>query len=147
MGTHPIFESDFDCLTEKERKSKMANMSNGFYMGQQGFATSGTTNQSFNAGYGYSTGTTSQPPVVTQSMNYGYGGTGQVNYSGYTQFDHSNQGQTIETGTSYGQVQPARRGRGRGRGYNRGGHVPTGPKQIKAFIYAWCGQMKRKPEY
>jgi len=23
MGTHPIFESDFDCLTEKKRKNGM----------------------------------------------------------------------------------------------------------------------------
>jgi len=23
MGTHPIFESDFDCLTEKENESEM----------------------------------------------------------------------------------------------------------------------------
>ena len=35
---------------------------------------------------------TSQPPVVTQSVNYGYGGSDQVGYSGYTQFDHSSQG-------------------------------------------------------
>jgi len=23
MGTHPIFESDFDCLTEQEKKEKL----------------------------------------------------------------------------------------------------------------------------
>jgi len=28
MGTHPIFESDFDCLTEVKKSWKMAIMEN-----------------------------------------------------------------------------------------------------------------------
>ena len=45
--------------------------------------------------------------------------------------------------------------RGRGGRGGRGGHYsnqPSGPKpikatEIKAYIYAWCNQFKKKPEY
>merc|ERR1712037_262877 len=33
MGTHPIFESDFDCLTEKKRMNRLNNRSRIIYTG------------------------------------------------------------------------------------------------------------------
>lgn len=162
----------------------MANMSNGFYMGQQGFATQ-------QSGYGQAAGhqqqygnmftsqQQTQPPVVTaykqqpaqgygqfqtsqasQSAAYGYGQGSQYNmdyqnqpggYGGYGQSQ-------LETGTSYGAIgQPVQRGHGRGRGRGRGrgggrmdyhmGPKPIKATEIKAYIYAWCNQFKKKPEY
>ena len=88
--------------------------------------------------------------------SYGYTGPGHVDYTQQQQF--GSQFNQIETGTSYGHQAPlaprrgGRGGRGRGRGSFQQHHQQLGPRQIKAteikaFIYAWCGQMKRKPEY
>lgn len=106
--------------------------------------------------YGTHFGTT---PQQTQQNSYGYGQGSQYNmdYSGNGGYSNQGYGQ-IETGTSYGAIgQPVQRGsRGRGRGRGRGGHgghnFNAGPKpikatEIKAYIYAWCNQFKKKPEY
>ena len=120
--------------------------------------------------YGTQFGTT---PQQTQQNSYGYGQGSQYNmdYSGNGGYSNQGYGQ-IETGTSYGAIgQPVQRGsRGRGRGRGRGelcllyffrayflgghgGHnFNAGPKpikatEIKAYIYAWCNQFKKKPEY
>ena len=78
-----------------------------------------------------------------QNQPGGYGGYGQSQ---------------LETGTSYGAIgQPVQRGHGRGRGRGRGrgggrmdyhmGPKPIKATEIKAYIYAWCNQFKKKPEY
>lgn len=164
----------------------MANMSNGFYMGQQGFAGQ-------QSGYGQTAGhqqqygtmftsqqQTQQPPVVTaykqpaaqgygqfqtsqtsQSAAYGYGQGSQYNMESYQNQPGGYGGygtNQLETGTSYGAIgQPVQRGHGRGRGRGRGrgggrmdyhmGPKPIKATEIKAYIYAWCNQFKKKPEY
>ena len=125
-------------------------------MGQQGFATSGTTTgQAYNQGYNPYQHHHHQASSAVSPASYGYSNHGHVDYTQQQQ-QFGSQFNQLETGTSYGQPAAPRRGgrgRGRGRGYQQHHHhQQQGPRQIKAteikaFIYAWCGQMKRKPEY
>ena len=107
----------------------------------QGYGQFQTSQASQSAAYGYGQG--SQYNMDYQNQPGGYGGYGTSQ---------------LETGTSYGAIgQPVQRGHGRGRGRGRGrgggrmdyhmGPKPIKATEIKAYIYAWCNQFKKKPEY